>query len=73
VELQDPLVRRLMEEMREAGAAGAGLSSFGPTVYAVADSGVREIEAAAREVMEERGGEVIVTSSQNSGAETRIC
>ena len=71
VELAHPIVRTLMEEMREAGAAGAGLSSFGPTVYAVADSNARDIEAAAAEAMEEVGGEVVVTRSRNSGARAR--
>jgi beta-ribofuranosylaminobenzene 5'-phosphate synthase len=71
VGLQHPLVRSLMEEMRSAGAAGAGLSSFGPTVYAVADSGTREIEAAAMDVMRDVGGEVVVTRSRNSGARLR--
>jgi len=71
VGLQHPLVLSLMEEMRSAGAAGAGLSSFGPTVYAVADSGTRDIEAAAMEVMKGVGGEVVVTRSRNSGARLR--
>jgi beta-ribofuranosylaminobenzene 5'-phosphate synthase len=71
VGLQHPMIGRLMEEMRSAGAAGAGLSSFGPTVYAVADSGTRDIESAAREVMRDLGGEVIVTRSRNSGARMR--
>ncbi len=71
VGLQNPLVRSLMEEMRSAGAAGAGLSSFGPTVYAIADSGTRDIEAAAMEAMKEVGGEVVITRSRNSGARLR--
>ncbi|HPE62777.1 MAG TPA: beta-ribofuranosylaminobenzene 5'-phosphate synthase [Methanothrix sp.] len=71
VGLQHPLVRSLMEEMRAAGAAGAGLSSFGPTVYAVADSGARNIESAAMEAMRDVGGEVVVTRSRNSGARMR--
>lgn len=71
VGLQHPLVRSLMETMRSAGAAGAGLSSFGPTVYAVTDSGTRDIEAAAMEVMRDAGGEVVVTRSRNSGARLR--
>ncbi len=71
VGLQHPLVRRLMEAMRSAGAAGAGLSSFGPTVYAVADSGARDIEAAAMEAMRDVGGEVVVTRPRNSGAKMR--
>jgi beta-ribofuranosylaminobenzene 5'-phosphate synthase len=71
VGLQHPLIQSLMEEMRSAGAAGAGLSSFGPTVYAVADSGTREIEAAARDVIGDVGGEVVVTRPRNWGARTR--
>jgi beta-ribofuranosylaminobenzene 5'-phosphate synthase len=71
VGLQHPLIQSLMEEMRSAGAAGAGLSSFGPTVYAVADSGTRDIESAAMEVMRDVGGEVIVARSRNSGARLR--
>lgn len=71
VGLQHPLVRSLMEAMRSAGASGAGLSSFGPTVYAVADTGTRDIEAAAMEAMRDSGGEVVVTRSRNSGARLR--
>jgi beta-ribofuranosylaminobenzene 5'-phosphate synthase len=71
VGLQPPLVQELMTKMREAGAACAGLSSFGPTVYAIADSGARDIEAAAREVMGEIGGEVLITRSRNDGAKVR--
>ncbi len=71
VMLQHPLVRRLMNEMREAGAACAGLSSFGPTVYAIADSQVRDIEAAAHEAMKDVGGEILITRSRNEGARVR--
>lgn len=71
VGLQHPLIGRLMEAMRSAGAAGAGLSSFGPTVYAVADSNARDIEAAAMEAMRVVGGEVVVTRPKNSGAQMR--
>ncbi len=72
VELAHPLVRTIMEEMRTAGAAGAGLSSFGPTVYAVADSNTREIESAAMDVMRDTGGDVLVTRARNSGARVRV-
>ena len=72
VMLQHPLVHRLMAEMREAGAACAGLSSFGPTVFAIADAQCREIEAAAREAMSEVGGEVLITRSRNEGARIRV-
>jgi beta-ribofuranosylaminobenzene 5'-phosphate synthase len=61
-----------MEDMRDAGAACSGLSSFGPTVYAVADSHVWDIEAAARDAMSDVGGEVLITRSRNEGARVRI-
>jgi beta-ribofuranosylaminobenzene 5'-phosphate synthase len=71
VMLQHPVVRRLMHEMRAAGAACTGLSSFGPTVYAVTDTQARDIEATATEVMGEVGGVVQITSARNEGARIR--
>ncbi|HOV81088.1 MAG TPA: beta-ribofuranosylaminobenzene 5'-phosphate synthase [Methanothrix sp.] len=72
VMLQHPVVHRLMEQMKEAGAACSGLSSFGPTVYAIADSQCRDIEAAARQAMSDVGGEVLITCARNEGARMRI-
>ena len=37
VGLQTDEVRQCMDIMREQGVYGAGMSSFGPTVYAVAE------------------------------------
>ena len=37
VGLQTDEVRQCMDIMREQGAYGAGMSSFGPTVYAVVE------------------------------------
>ncbi|MDD1759875.1 MAG: chorismate pyruvate-lyase family protein [Methanothrix sp.] len=71
VMLQPPLVHRLMAIMREAGAACSGLSSFGPTVYAITDTQERDIEAAAHEVMKEVGGKVLITRCRNEGARIR--
>ena len=71
VMLQHSVVHRLMAAMKDAGAACAGLSSFGPTVYAITDTQGRDIEAAANEVMEEVGGEVLFTRSRNEGARMR--
>ncbi|NYT02143.1 MAG: DUF98 domain-containing protein, partial [Methanosarcinales archaeon] len=68
---QHPLIREIMDNMRKAGAACSGRSSFGPTVYAVTDTQTREVEAAAREVMDQVGGEVLVTRSRNRGARVR--
>jgi beta-ribofuranosylaminobenzene 5'-phosphate synthase len=71
VMLQHPVVHRLMAAMREAGAACAGLSSFGPAVYAITDTEGRDIEAAAREAMRDVGGEVLFTRARNEGARVR--
>ncbi|MDI6718027.1 MAG: beta-ribofuranosylaminobenzene 5'-phosphate synthase [Methanomicrobiales archaeon] len=65
---QAPLVGTLMDALREGGAACAGMSSFGPTVYAVADTGVPALEKAAREVLGEEGGDIRVTKARNTGA-----
>ncbi|MFA6372746.1 MAG: beta-ribofuranosylaminobenzene 5'-phosphate synthase [Methanothrix sp.] len=72
VMMQHPVVHRLMAYMREAGAACAGLSSFGPTVYAITDTQGQDIEASAREAMREVGGEVLITRARNEGARVRM-
>jgi beta-ribofuranosylaminobenzene 5'-phosphate synthase len=72
VMLQHPIVHRLMAEMREAGAACTGLSSFGPAVYAITDTGSKDIESAARKAMKEVGGEVLITRARNEGARVRM-
>jgi beta-ribofuranosylaminobenzene 5'-phosphate synthase len=66
--LQDPVVPALIRELRQAGAACAGLSSFGPTVYAITDGDLAGITRAATETFGEQGGEVIVTRGRNHGA-----
>ena len=70
---QPPHVTGLLDEMRAAGAAGAGMSSFGPTLYAISDTGMQDIEQAAQSYMQEMGGgSTLITSARNSGAEIRI-
>jgi beta-ribofuranosylaminobenzene 5'-phosphate synthase len=70
---QPSVVTGLLDAMRAAGAAGAGMSSFGPTMYAISDTGIREIERAAQSFMQEiGGGSTLVTSARNSGAAIRI-
>jgi len=68
LELQHPLISTLIENMRSAGAAGVGMSSFGPAVYAVTDTGSGEISKAAQNTMKNVGGELIITKAQNKGA-----
>jgi beta-ribofuranosylaminobenzene 5'-phosphate synthase len=73
VGLQDPATRDLIAAMRAAGAACAGLSSFGPAVYAITDTNAREVEESARSAMEaSRGGSTWITRARNSGARIRV-
>jgi len=71
VAMQHPIVPALIEAMVQAGAAGAGLSSFGPTVYAVGDSGMEDVSRAATEVLGDCGGSVLLTRARNCGASVR--
>jgi beta-ribofuranosylaminobenzene 5'-phosphate synthase len=71
--LQPPQVAALLDTMRGAGAAGAGMSSFGPALYAVSDTGLKEIEQAATSFMQETGGgTTLITSARNFGATVRV-
>jgi beta-ribofuranosylaminobenzene 5'-phosphate synthase len=71
--IQPPQVTGLLDVLRSSGAAGAGLSSFGPTVYAVGDTGMTTIRQAAVSYMKNHGGgTAIVTAARNSGAAVRM-
>jgi beta-ribofuranosylaminobenzene 5'-phosphate synthase len=61
-----PGARGLLAIMRDAGAQGAGMSSFGPTVYAVTDSPDRVVSAVNHRRPE---CTVIKTKARNHGAE----
>jgi beta-ribofuranosylaminobenzene 5'-phosphate synthase len=72
--LQPPVIPLLMEEMRNAGAACAGMSSFGPTVYSVTDTGAPGILSAVQGFLEEHGGgEAWISAPRNTGARARVC
>ncbi|HEX7467477.1 MAG TPA: beta-ribofuranosylaminobenzene 5'-phosphate synthase [Methanobacterium sp.] len=66
--LQNPFISQLMENLRIAGAAGVGMSSFGPTVYAITDTNERDILIAANDAIKDVGGEIISTCARNYGA-----
>ncbi|MDD1674475.1 MAG: chorismate pyruvate-lyase family protein [Methanomicrobiales archaeon] len=68
---QPPLVHALLAGMRSAGAAGAGLSSFGPTVYAITDSRAEPVASAVRELLGKQGGNMWITGGRNRGAGIR--
>jgi beta-ribofuranosylaminobenzene 5'-phosphate synthase len=69
--LQSPLIHELMDIIRTTDAAGVGLSSFGPTVYAIGDTGMKDSLKAAEQVMRETGGLAFLTCARNRGADVR--
>jgi beta-ribofuranosylaminobenzene 5'-phosphate synthase len=71
--LQPKQIPELMERMRSAGAVCSGMSSFGPTVYAIGDSDMQNVEQEARSCMNEySGGTTLITSARNKGALVRV-
>lgn len=71
--LQPGPVTGLLDVLRRSGAAGAGLSSFGPVVYAIGDTDMTAIRQAAMSFMNEYGGgTAMVTRARNSGAAIRL-
>ena len=69
---RQPLHLRELEScLRNAGAACAGMSSFGPAVYAVSGSGLDRLEAAARDLLGKKQAAFIRTRADNHGAIVR--
>lgn len=68
VGFQDNIINEIAQNMRDAGAAGVGMSSFGPTVYAITDTNTKDISEVAQSTMNKIGGKVLVTEAKNSGA-----
>jgi len=75
VELQPPAVVELLQVMTAAGAAGAGLTSFGPTCYGLAgdEQTATRVVAAALEHLQRHGlaADTWVTSVDNAGVTIR--
>jgi beta-ribofuranosylaminobenzene 5'-phosphate synthase len=72
VELQQRPVLDVMEYMRDNGASGSGISSFGPVVYGIVGSsreGEKLKKEAQRMLDESLGGEVLLTKAKNRGAD----
>ena len=66
-QLQKPVIAEIMQSLRDAGAPGVGMSSFGPTIYAVTDN-TQDIVSAAGDALGDVGGSIIETRAQNNGA-----
>ncbi|MFX0197287.1 MAG: beta-ribofuranosylaminobenzene 5'-phosphate synthase [Candidatus Hodarchaeota archaeon] len=76
IKLQHKIIGRLMETALAAGAAGAGMSSFGPTTYALV-SGLRKadfVTKALKVTFEEENiaGEVFTSRVNNVGATIEV-
>ena len=72
VELQPRPVLDIMEYMRDNGASGSGISSFGPVVYGIVGSsgeGKRLLKEAQRMLDESLGGKTLLTKAKNRGAD----
>ncbi|MDR2966543.1 MAG: hypothetical protein LBU74_01200 [Methanobacteriaceae archaeon] len=66
VGLQPKKVKSLMENMRELGAYGVGMSSFGPTIYGIIDKKNQNVFKAIKESIGDDGS-VFMTKAQNHG------
>ncbi|MDD5473991.1 MAG: beta-ribofuranosylaminobenzene 5'-phosphate synthase, partial [Candidatus Methanoperedens sp.] len=69
VELQ-PVSSKLMHELKDGGAYGAGMSSFGPTVYAFGED-AENLKKIAGEFLDGKG-QVFITKARNKGARIEI-
>lgn len=74
IALQDPIVKELIYFLRRNGAAGSGMSSFGPTVFGLVEgrSAAQELVAKLRESWGEKYPvEIFLTDTNNRGAELK--
>jgi beta-ribofuranosylaminobenzene 5'-phosphate synthase len=71
MELQDKLIGDILNTMRDAGASGAGMSSFGPTLFAVTQDNSKDVLKAVEESMSGYEGISIITRAQNTGAKMK--
>jgi len=69
VERQDPIVRQTMRFLRDHGAHGVGLSSWGPAIFCFGED-LRELEARTRDFLADTdvGGACFLTRANNTGA-----
>ncbi|VVB90535.1 Beta-ribofuranosylaminobenzene 5'-phosphate synthase [uncultured archaeon] len=65
-----PVSKVLMKLLNEGGAYGAGMSSFGPTVYAFGED-AEELRKIAGEFLGSTG-QVFITKARNKGAKIKI-
>jgi beta-ribofuranosylaminobenzene 5'-phosphate synthase len=70
--LQPPALHEILEYMDTCGTAGAGMSSFGPALYAICDTNCSNLAGDIKSFLNERcEGEVMVVRGRNTGASIR--
>ena len=69
-----PALTRLVEQMRQLGAAGVGQSSWGPTLFAVqpSESAANDLVARLREVADTARLDIVITPPANHGASVKV-
>jgi beta-ribofuranosylaminobenzene 5'-phosphate synthase len=71
MDLQNKLIGDILDSMRDAGASGAGMSSFGPTLFAVTKNKPKTVLNAAKDAMGDYEGINLVTRAKNTGAQIK--
>ncbi|MDR2830048.1 MAG: hypothetical protein LBB45_03270 [Methanobrevibacter sp.] len=66
VNLQPCHVKKAMNAMRDFGAYGVGMSSFGPTIYGITHKNTNEVYKATKEYLGD-DSTVFITKAQNHG------
>lgn len=74
VDIQVPQIRGLIDFLMKKGAYGAGMSSFGPVVYALVDNKERAFRLAQKceEFLDNIETSFIITKASNSGAQISL-
>ncbi|MCL2687954.1 MAG: beta-ribofuranosylaminobenzene 5'-phosphate synthase [Methanobrevibacter sp.] len=70
VNLQQDKIKNLMEKMREFGAYGVGMSSFGPAIYGIVDKNNSNVLKSVKKFLGDEGV-VFKTNAQNHGFEIK--
>jgi beta-ribofuranosylaminobenzene 5'-phosphate synthase len=65
---QPPLVPALIAGLKEAGAPCAGMSSFGPAVFAITEAGFTVPEREVRDILGDISCRILRTKANNHGA-----
>lgn len=72
VELQNPIIKNLLNTLLENGAEGVGMSSFGPTTFAITEGKKRaeDLMKTASDLLNEKeiSGKFFITPTRNKGA-----